>query len=108
MKKPTKRSHCKNSIRPCPWISCKHHMIWFVPSPHCLSNDQLLDKVINMKDSCDLDISDNGGVTEKKLAVILGLSLVRIRQILGSENKTMGAIDKILIHEDLHKLRSYL
>ncbi len=26
--KPIKRIDCINGERPCPWISCKHHMLW--------------------------------------------------------------------------------
>lgn len=80
--RPTTRAHCKLGVRPCPFVSCAHHLYLDVnPETGTIKlNFPHLD-VWEMADTCSLDVADRGGCTVEEVASILGLSRERIRQI---------------------------
>ena len=87
--RPAKREDCLNNIRPCPWISCKFHMIWMLSKPELkdLSDDGFVDKIMNLKETCVIDVADRQGSTLEEIGQILGISRERVRQIGGESDK---------------------
>lgn len=80
--RPATRADCSNFSRPCPFVSCAHHLYLDVnqDSGHIKLNYPTLE-VWELKDSCSLDVSDRGGLTLEETGQILGLTRERVRQI---------------------------
>ena len=83
-------------------------MLWMTWRPHLLSDSEIVEKIKNQPESCTLDVIDNEGVSDYELSEILGLSRIRIRQIIGFEKSRTGALDKLISNKDIHKLESYV
>ena len=93
--RPRKRSQCVNGVRPCPWVSCRYHMIWMANRVDYLSDEQVMDKILNMPETCVLDVADKSGLTLRELAAILGVSRSRVCQLIKGDKRTMGIIEKM-------------
>lgn len=102
-KKPQKRIDCINGPRPCPWISCKHHMLWAFFKPLKMSDDSILELMEKLPETCTLDAAENGPLTLEEVGSIFGITRERVRQIEGyvgigekKQNRVMyGAIGKL-------------
>lgn len=90
---PTYRSDCKNNKRPCPWIRCKHHMVWILPNIIKLTDEDFIDFILNSSETCVLDMTDSGEKTLEEIGIIFGTTRERIRQI--EESNHGGAILKL-------------
>ena len=80
--RPSTREECKAMERPCPFVSCVHHLYIDVNEdigsikfnfPHL--------EVWEMAETCSLDVADRGGVTLEEVGAILNLTRERIRQV---------------------------
>lgn len=79
--RPKLRSDCIDGPRPCPYVSCKHHLYLDVaPNDRVFFNFRHLE-VWELAETCSLDIADRGGVTLQEVAGAMGLNPLRIRQI---------------------------
>lgn len=86
--RPMRRADCIDGERPCPWVSCRHHLALDVTPFGALaltatataSDDELdLDA---MTDTCSLDVADRGDHTLEEVGEILGVVRERVRQII--------------------------
>jgi hypothetical protein len=80
--RPVTRGDCDSMPRPCPFVSCAHHL-YLDANPESGSlklNFPHLD-VHEMAETCTLDVADRGGITLEELGAILNLTRERIRQI---------------------------
>ena len=81
---PLDLSHMRalNSCRPCPWISCRHHLYLEVhPDTGALKiNFKGIDPD-QLEESCAADIADRGGMTLKEVGDMIRLTRERIRQV---------------------------
>ena len=102
---PKKRSECLNTSRPCPWLRCKHHMVWCTYDIKNMTNDEILDLIFNLKETCTLDVADRGGVTLEEVGEIMGVSRERVRQIESS--RLGGAIRKLRSPEKVKYLEEF-
>jgi len=93
--RPKKRSQCVNGVRPCPWVGCRHHIIWAVNKIDRLSNDQIIEKISQMPETCTLDVADKGGLTVRELAAALGVSRSWVYQLINGGNTHRGIIEKM-------------
>lgn len=81
VERPRTRADCASGPRPCPFVSCKHHLYIDVTEsgsiklnfPH-LEPDQL-------RESCALDVADNGGLTYEAVSELTNVVRERVRQI---------------------------
>jgi DNA-directed RNA polymerase specialized sigma24 family protein len=80
--RPQTRGDCENMPRPCPFVSCAHHLYLDVSDetgsiklnfPHL--------EPWEMGETCSLDVADRGGITLEEVGAILNLTRERIRQI---------------------------
>lgn len=103
--RPRTRSECENpdGIRPCPWVSCRHHLALDVTSVgsiklrsgprkgSTLRNGQTwgvddwleaaADMLLDMPETCSLDVAGReGGVTLEEIAAMTNMSRQRVQQ----------------------------
>ena len=80
--RPTSRAECREEMRPCPWVACKHHLYLDI-------NPETGSIKINFPDlepwdlvnTCSLDIAERGGITLEEVGEIMNLTRERIRQV---------------------------
>lgn len=80
--RPTDRAQCVNGVRPCPYVSCKHHLYLDVnPETGSIKLNFPDLEVWEMESTCALDVADRGGITLEEVGEILNLTRERIRQV---------------------------
>jgi len=80
--RPRTRADCSNGQRPCPWVSCKHHLYLDVnPETGSIKLNFPDVELEDMRDTCSLDVADRGGITLEEVGEILNLTRERIRQV---------------------------
>ncbi len=80
--RPRTRAECKEGQRPCPWVSCKHHLYLDVnPETGSIKLNFPDLEVWEMKDTCSLDVADRNGITLEEVGEIMNLTRERIRQV---------------------------
>ena len=101
--KPKSRSECVEGMRPCPFVSCKHHLYLDVSSRTGAIKLNFPDlEVWEMTETCALDIADRGGTTLEEVGAIMNLTRERIRQV---EVKALAKLDAL---QDMMALRDYV
>ncbi len=82
IQRPTIRAACREAIRPCPFVSCKHHLYLDVNDETGSIKINFPDlEVWQMRETCSLDVADRGGITLEEVGEILNLTRERIRQV---------------------------
>ena len=95
--RPTSRSQCVDGPRPCPYVSCKHHLYLDVnPETGSIKLNFPDLEVWEMAETCALDVADRGGITLEEVGEILNLTRERIRQV-----EVHGLEKRQLEYEDL-------
>ncbi len=106
VRRPKTRADCLEMERPCPFVSCRHHLYIDVSKDGGLTMAVPELELWEMIDTCSLDVAEEGsvpgtgegdGLTLESVALIYGLSRERIRQV-----ETVG------LHKLEKKLRTAL
>lgn len=124
---PVTRADCINGRRPCPWIRCRQHHFWWHHRIHPKTgefrtkktDEELSDFVVNMKNSCTLDVIDRARsvfgdthCTLQEIANACGFTRERARQYLdghGRHGKRRGgAIPAMRHHVRQHYLTDFI
>jgi hypothetical protein len=101
--RPKKREECIGMDRPCPFVSCKHHLYLDVSARTGAIKLNFPDlEVWEMKETCALDISDRGGTTLEEVGAIMNLTRERIRQV------EVKGLAKLQALKDMTALRDYV
>ncbi len=101
--KPQTRADCAEGLRPCPYVSCKHHLFLDVSARTGAIKLNFPDlEVWDMNESCALDVSDRGGTTLEDVGAIMNLTRERIRQV------EVKALAKLQALRDMMGLRDYV
>ncbi len=80
--RPRTRGECTQEMRPCPYVSCKHHLYLDVnPETGSIKLNFPDLEVWEMAETCSLDVADRGGITLEEVGEILNLTRERIRQV---------------------------
>lgn len=83
--RPVTRGDCQHgphAERPCPFVSCKHHLYLDVNDRTGSIKLNFPDlEVWDLPETCALDIADRGGITLEELGEVMNLTRERIRQI---------------------------
>ncbi len=91
MGRPQTRAEC-GTERPCPYVGCRYHLIWEHSGVHGNDDDQLIELLEEMPETCALDVADQGGTTLQEIGDAMGLTRERVRQMIyGGGNKYSGA-----------------
>ena len=101
--KPRTRAECAEGIRPCPYVSCKHHLFLDVSARTGAIKLNFPDlEVWDMAETCALDVADRGGTTLEDVGAIMNLTRERIRQV------EVKALAKLQALKDMMGLRDYV
>ncbi len=101
--KPRTRAECANGERPCPFVSCKHHLYLDVSAKTGAIKLNFPDlEVWEMTETCALDVADRGGTTLEEVGAIMNLTRERIRQV---EVKGLAKLEAL---KDMTALRDYV
>jgi hypothetical protein len=101
--KPKTRAECVDGPRPCPYVSCQHHLFLDVSSRTGAIKLNFPDlEVWDMNESCALDVADRGGTTLEDVGAIMNLTRERIRQV------EVKALAKLQALRDMSALRDYV
>lgn len=80
--RPLTRGDCEDMPRPCPFVSCSHHLYLDVnPETGALKINQPHLEVWEMAETCSLDLADRAGMTLEDVGAALSLTRERIRQV---------------------------
>ncbi len=103
VQKPKTRAECANGERPCPFVSCKHHLFLDVSAKTGAIKLNFPDlEVWEMNETCALDIADRGGTTLEEVGAIMNLTRERIRQV------EVKGLAKLQALSDMNDLRDYV
>jgi hypothetical protein len=94
---PVVRDDCVDGERPCPFVSCRHHLFLDVsPATGAIKINfpDLCDadggiRFEEMPETCALDVADRGGATSDRVAVMTNLTRERVRQIEASASAVL-------------------
>ncbi len=80
--RPRTRAECAHEQRPCPWVSCKHHLYLDVnPRTGSIKLNFPDLEPWELEHTCALDVADAGGHTLEEVGDITNLTRERIRQL---------------------------
>ncbi len=101
--KPRTRAECLDGPRPCPYVSCQHHLFLDVSARTGAIKLNFPDlEVWEMNETCALDVADRGGTTLEDVGAIMNLTRERIRQV---EVKALAKLEAL---RDMMALRDYV
>ncbi len=100
---PRTRVDCVGGERPCPFVSCKHHLYLDVSARTGAIKLNFPDlEVWEMNETCALDVADRGGTTLEEVGAIMNLTRERIRQV------EVKGLAKLAALRDMSTLRDYV
>ena len=101
--KPATREDCGQGQRPCPFVSCKHHLYLDVSARTGAIKLNFPDlEVWEMTESCGLDVADRGGATLEEVGAIMNVTRERVRQV------EVTGLAKLEALSDTFALRDYV
>ncbi|MCA9588916.1 MAG: hypothetical protein KC657_26555 [Myxococcales bacterium] len=103
VERPKTRAECIGGERPCPFVSCKHHLYLDVSARTGAIKLNFPDlEVWEMNETCALDVADRGGTTLEEVGAIMNLTRERIRQV---EVKGLAKLEAL---REMASLRDYV
>jgi hypothetical protein len=103
VERPVKREDCAQGQRPCPFVSCKHHLFLDVSARTGAIKVNFPDlEVWEMTESCAVDVADRGGATLEDVGTIMNLTRERVRQV------EVQGLAKLEALQDTFALRDYV
>ena len=101
--RPKTRAECLDGARPCPFVSCQHHLYLDVsPRTGAIKLNFPDLEVWEMKETCALDVADRGGTTLEEVGAIMNLTRERIRQV------EVKGLAKLQAFDQMAGLRDYV
>ena len=80
--RPSTRSECREEMRPCPWVACKHHLYLDInPETGSIKINFPDLEPCELQHTCALDVAERGGITLEEVGEIMNLTRERIRQV---------------------------
>ena len=80
--RPRTRGDCSQRRRPCPFISCRHHLfIEVTPAGSIkMAFGDDIERLTQMEETCSLDVADRGEHDMNRIGRYLGVTPARIQQ----------------------------
>ncbi len=102
--RPANRNECRGGERPCPFVSCMHHLYLDVsPTNGAIQfNFPGLD-VDDLAETCAIDIADRGGVALEVIGSVLNVTRERSRQIVVKAlRKIRRALERVAVEANFN------
>ncbi len=100
--RPKTRGECADGPRPCPHVSCRHHLYLDVsPRTGAIKLNFPDLEVWDLPTSCALDVAEGGATTLEDVGGILNLTRERIRQLELSALARLEALGDMLALREL-------
>jgi hypothetical protein len=100
--RPHTRRECADGPRPCPHVSCRHHLYLDVnPQTGTIKLNFPDLEVWELAISCALDVADLGGTAIELVSELMNVTRERVRQI------EMQALSRLASGSDTHALRDF-
>ncbi len=80
LSRPQTRAQC-GTERPCPWVSCRYHLAIDVNPRTGGVQLNYQEDLSEMRESCALDVAEQGGLTLEAVGALLGVTRERTRQM---------------------------
>jgi hypothetical protein len=94
VQRPRIRQECQQLPRPCPFVSCRHHLYLDVsPRTGSIKINFPDLEVDELSQSCALDVAEGGPLGAEELGEVMNLTRERVRQI---EQQGLDAVLKFL------------
>ena len=80
--RPRTREDCRGGVRPCPFVSCRHHLFLDVNEESGSVRFNFPGRTVaELPQTCALDVAEAGGLTLEQIGQLLGLTRERVRQL---------------------------
>jgi hypothetical protein len=98
--RPATRADCASGPRPCPHVSCKHHLYLDVsPGTGTIKINFPDIEVWEMAVSCALDIAGDGGLRLEAIGELMNVTRERARQ---NEMQALSKLGVVALKNDLY------
>ncbi len=82
VRRPSTRAECKEEMRPCPWVACKHHLYLDInPMTGSIKINFPDREPWEIEHTCALDVAEAGALTLEQVGAITNLTRERVRQV---------------------------
>ncbi len=115
--RPRTRGECADGPRPCPWVSCKHHLFLDVTRHGGLKLNFPDLEPDQLEQTCSLDVADEDedGATLERVGALMNVTRERIRQLevrglhkVGTDRSiTDAAATTVALRRSLRVLQPY-
>lgn len=99
--RPRTRDDCVGGARPCPFVSCKHHLYLDVRENGSIVLNFPDMAPDDMPETCTLDVADDGGATLEEIGAHMNLTRERVRQL---ENRALAKVRAALASNGAREL----
>jgi hypothetical protein len=79
--RPKTRGECADGPRPCPWVSCRHHLAYEISPAGGLKEKFPGLELEDMPETCSLDVADSGPAALDSVGYLMNVTQERVRQI---------------------------
>jgi hypothetical protein len=105
--RPRTRSDCQGGARPCPFVSCAHHLYLDVGPTGSIKLNFPDVEPDELRESCVLDVAERGESTLEETGELMNLTRERVRQMqvrglakIRAEIETRGLTDLVHVSEN--------
>jgi hypothetical protein len=81
VERPKTRGDCKDAARPCPFVSCRHHLLLEVRANGGITLNYATVEVEELPHTCSLDLADRGGLSLEEVGQVMRITRERVRQL---------------------------
>lgn len=100
---PETRGECVDGPRPCPFVSCAHHLYLDVsPKTGAIKLNYPDLEPWDLAQTCALDVADRGGATLEEVGILTNLTRERIRQV------EVTGLAKLASLRDVESMKDYV
>ena len=100
--RPTTRGECRDDIRPCPFVGCRHHLFLEVKPTGAITVAWPDLEPWEIPETCSLDVAERDSHTLDEIGDLLNLSWERIRRIeQQSLERLRSSVELQRIHQEV-------
>jgi len=81
LERPRTRAECADGPRPCPWVSCRHHLYGYVDAVGHYRVAKPWLHPWELAESCSLDVAEQGGLDDHETAAVSGVDRADVNRM---------------------------